>query len=105
MVRFGPDPCIACGYELQQPSQMFCVVCGEYPARKTGGGKKGVGDEKGGAGLSREKGGEAGANEGTDGKKGAEEGGRKGEESVEGTGEYGRAKCDERKCGETMLRE
>jgi hypothetical protein len=51
MVRWGSDPCIACGFQLQQPTQTFCVVCGEYPARKPAecerGGDEGGGDKKG----------------------------------------------------------
>lgn len=59
MVRWGPDPCVACGYELQQPSQMFCVVCGEYPARKPAGGERKDGAGGGGKGGSNGGGGQS----------------------------------------------
>ncbi|KNE69518.1 hypothetical protein AMAG_19986 [Allomyces macrogynus ATCC 38327] len=32
-VRHGSDPCRECAYQLQAPTQMFCVVCGAWPAR------------------------------------------------------------------------
>ncbi|KAJ1560881.1 hypothetical protein HK405_005614 [Cladochytrium tenue] len=35
-VRFGGDPCIRCGFELERPDQYFCVVCGAWPARESG---------------------------------------------------------------------
>ncbi|KAJ3364764.1 hypothetical protein GGF31_008910 [Allomyces arbusculus] len=31
--RHGSDPCRECAYQLQAPTQMFCVVCGAWPAR------------------------------------------------------------------------
>ncbi|KAJ3358907.1 hypothetical protein GGF32_009918 [Allomyces javanicus] len=32
-VRHGTDPCRECAFQLQAPTQMFCVVCGAWPAR------------------------------------------------------------------------
>lgn len=32
--RFGSDPCIACGYQLRNIEEMFCYICGAWPARK-----------------------------------------------------------------------
>ena len=31
--RYGSDPCRACGWQLEAPTQDFCVICGAYPAR------------------------------------------------------------------------
>lgn len=31
--RHGSDPCLECGWQLESPTQLFCVVCGCYPAR------------------------------------------------------------------------
>ena len=33
--RFGSDPCCECGYQLKSPTEMFCRVCGAWPARTT----------------------------------------------------------------------
>jgi len=33
--RWGDDHCIGCGYELPSKTNMFCTICGTYPARKT----------------------------------------------------------------------
>ncbi|KAJ3327515.1 hypothetical protein HDU76_011657 [Blyttiomyces sp. JEL0837] len=35
VVRYGSDPCKDCGWQLQAPTQSFCVVCGAWPARET----------------------------------------------------------------------
>ncbi|CAK4081074.1 unnamed protein product [Aphanomyces euteiches] len=34
-VRFGSDPCIQCGFQLERPDQLFCKTCGAWPARST----------------------------------------------------------------------
>ncbi|OQS06450.1 hypothetical protein THRCLA_01504 [Thraustotheca clavata] len=34
--RFGSDPCIQCGFQLERPDQYFCKTCGAWPARATG---------------------------------------------------------------------
>lgn len=31
--RFAAHPCIGCGYELRKPDDLFCYVCGAWPAR------------------------------------------------------------------------
>jgi asparagine synthase (glutamine-hydrolysing) len=31
--RFCGDECVGCGYKLRNPSDMFCYVCGAWPAR------------------------------------------------------------------------
>jgi asparagine synthase (glutamine-hydrolysing) len=31
--RFGSNPCVACGYQLRKKEEMFCHVCGAWPAR------------------------------------------------------------------------
>ncbi|KAJ3380376.1 hypothetical protein HDU92_006033 [Lobulomyces angularis] len=31
--RFSTDPCKDCGWQLENPEQYFCVVCGAWPAR------------------------------------------------------------------------
>ncbi|KAJ3392356.1 hypothetical protein HDU84_004320 [Entophlyctis sp. JEL0112] len=31
--RFGADPCILCGFELERKEQLFCRTCGAWPAR------------------------------------------------------------------------
>ena len=31
--RFAGDDCVGCGYRLRNPSDMFCYVCGAWPAR------------------------------------------------------------------------
>jgi asparagine synthase (glutamine-hydrolysing) len=31
--RFGSDPCALCGYQLRSADEMFCHVCGAWPAR------------------------------------------------------------------------
>ena len=31
--RFTVDACIGCGYKLRKPDDMFCYVCGAWPAR------------------------------------------------------------------------
>lgn len=31
--RNGTDPCIECGWQLEDARQLFCVVCGAWPAR------------------------------------------------------------------------
>ncbi|KAI9288948.1 hypothetical protein BC943DRAFT_370485 [Umbelopsis sp. AD052] len=33
--RNGSDPCIGCGFQLQDNKAMFCKVCGAWPARET----------------------------------------------------------------------
>ncbi|KAI9348637.1 hypothetical protein BDR26DRAFT_892179 [Obelidium mucronatum] len=34
--RFGSDPCIKCGFQLERPDQYFCKTCGAWPARHGG---------------------------------------------------------------------
>jgi hypothetical protein len=102
MVRWGSDPCIACGFQLQQPTQTFCVVCGEYPARKPveseRGGDEGGADKKGQGDMknTNDVGGEEGYGEsGVDGR-GNGEGGKVdtggGEEEPEKSGHKERGK-------------
>ena len=31
--RFAADACIGCGYQLRKPDDLFCYVCGAWPAR------------------------------------------------------------------------
>ena len=33
--RFTVDACVGCGYKLRKPDDMFCYVCGAWPARIT----------------------------------------------------------------------
>ncbi|KAJ3067790.1 hypothetical protein HDU98_009029 [Podochytrium sp. JEL0797] len=34
--RFGSDPCIKCGWQLDRAEQFFCKTCGAWPARHGG---------------------------------------------------------------------
>ncbi|KAI8622785.1 hypothetical protein BC830DRAFT_6804 [Chytriomyces sp. MP71] len=34
--RFGADPCVKCGFELDRADQYFCKTCGAWPARAGG---------------------------------------------------------------------
>ncbi|KAI9206855.1 uncharacterized protein BJ171DRAFT_596993 [Polychytrium aggregatum] len=34
--RFGSDPCVQCGFQLDRLDQYFCKTCGAWPARPSG---------------------------------------------------------------------